>query len=515
MTPLIPLLFGLDWHAWFTLVLIIAMLVVLSNTKIPTGVVCFVSITLLLVTGTIPQERVLASISDESVITVGVLFMLVAGMVSSGLVQWIATHWMGTPSTYPQAIVRLMVSVSALTAVLSNQAVVAMFINIVRAWVNKLRIAPGKLFIPLSYAASMGGICTLIGTPHNLIISSYYTEQTGIQLSLFTPLLPGLFCVAVCIASTTLLSRLLPNQRKDELEEAAEKTMIFELRIPIDSPLIGQTFQDCGMASDLSFDTNNQSKPVVLSIVRFDRDILDHITPDEFVIGNDHIAVSGTPHDIGEFCRKYHLVSNDENLQETSKSGRKTIMAAGIMAILIVLAYLKVFSILTCCCIAVILMVICRCCSIRQAQQTVSWNVLMTIIGSICLGAAIQQTGLAQLAVNGIRAISGDSPMLALITLCLISTIVTEFISNAAAGATFAPIAYHAAIDLGANPVTFCVALMISVSASFASPIGSIPHILVNKLGGYRFRDFIKIGIPMNIIILAANIFITTRVFPL
>ena len=68
---------------------------------------------------------------------------------------------------------------------------------------------------------------------------------------------------------------------------------------------------------------------------------------------------------------------------------------------------------------------------------------------------------------------------------------------------------------LGANPVTFCVALMIAVSSSFATPIGSPTHMLVYAAGGYRFTDFMRIGIPMNLIILAANIFIVTLLFPL
>ena len=77
------------------------------------------------------------------------------------------------------------------------------------------------------------------------------------------------------------------------------------------------------------------------------------------------------------------------------------------------------------------------------------------------------------------------------------------------------PIAYKSAIALGVNPLTFCVALMIAVSSSFATPIGSPTHMLVYGPGGYRFSDFMKIGLLMNLIILAANLFIVTILFPL
>ena len=139
----------------------------------------------------------------------------------------------------------------------------------------------------------------------------------------------------------------------------------------------------------------------------------------------------------------------------------------------------------------------------------------MVFAGSVCLGAAIEQTGLAKLTANGLLSFCGTNPLIALTVICLAGTFLTEFVSNTAAGAIFAPIAFNTAVQLGVNPLTFCVALMISVSSSFATPIGSPTHLMVYAPGGYRFNDFLKIGIPMNLIILFANIFITTLVFPL
>ena len=99
--------------------------------------------------------------------------------------------------------------------------------------------------------------------------------------------------------------------------------------------------------------------------------------------------------------------------------------------------------------------------------------------------------------------------------ICFVGTFVTEFISNTAAGAMFFPIMYQAAEKLGYDPYSFLIALMISVSSSFATPIGSPTHMLVYGPGGYRFSDFVRIGLPMNFIILAANIFIVNIVYPL
>ena len=107
------------------------------------------------------------------------------------------------------------------------------------------------------------------------------------------------------------------------------------------------------------------------------------------------------------------------------------------------------------------------------------------------------------------------SPLVALAGICLVATFITEFTSNTATAAIFYPITFQTAVNLGVNPLTFCIALMVSVSSSFATPIGSPTHMIVYGPGGYRFADFARIGLPMNFIILTANLFITLLLFPL
>ena len=109
----------------------------------------------------------------------------------------------------------------------------------------------------------------------------------------------------------------------------------------------------------------------------------------------------------------------------------------------------------------------------------------------------------------------GTNPIVVMTAICLAGTFITEFISNTAVGAMFFPIMYNAAEKLGYEPYPFLITLMIAVSSSFATPIGSPTHMLVFGPGGYRFGDFLKIGILMNIIILAANILIVNLIYPL
>ena len=131
------------------------------------------------------------------------------------------------------------------------------------------------------------------------------------------------------------------------------------------------------------------------------------------------------------------------------------------------------------------------------------------------IGTAIQKTGVAEAMANGVMHICDGKPLLVMSMLCLTATFVTEFISNTAAGAIFFPIAYHSAVTMGCDPMPFLISLMIAVSSSFATPIGSPTHLLVYGPGGYKFSDFMRIGIPMNLIILAANIFIVSLVYPI
>ena len=152
---------GLSLNAWITIVLVLVMFGLLLFTKLPADVVFVGGMAVLLVCGVLPAKEVLSGFSSESVVVVGVLFVVVAGLVYTGVLQWIVRHLLGNPSSYPKAIVRLMLPVAMLSSMLSNTTVVALFINVVKMWSKKLGVAPSKLLIPLSYASGMGGVCTL------------------------------------------------------------------------------------------------------------------------------------------------------------------------------------------------------------------------------------------------------------------------------------------------------------------------------------------------------------------
>jgi len=416
-------LLGLDIHAWITIVLILGMFATLMATKIPADTVFLSVMALLLITGCLNEKAALSGFSSSTVVVVGALFIVVAGLEHTGVLDWVTKHLLGEPTTYSRAIIRLMVPVAVLSSMLSNTTVVALFIKIVKKWAAKLNIAPSKFLIPLSYAAGMGGVCTLIGTPPNLIIAGFCSSMTGTTLGIFSTLLPGLVCLAVGIGTIIALNKLLPVREAPKSDD-------------------------------------------------------------------------------------------DDNTQEI-KPNYRTLLSSVIMIAMVVVSAFDIAPLLNCCFVAALLMLITRCCSVKQAKKAIDWDVLMIFACSVTIGVAIDNTGLAQKISQGMVGLCGSNALLAFIIICTLGTFLTEFISNTACGAIMAPIAIEIATAMNVNPITFCIGLMISVSSSFATPIGSPTHLMVYTPGGYRFSDFVRIGLPMNFIILATNIIATLIIFPL
>ena len=205
---------GFSLHAWITIVTVLGMFTILLFTKLRSDLVFLGAMAVLFVTGVLGPQEAFSGFSSTSVVVIGVLFVVVAGLTHTGVLQWIVKNLLGQPKTYSKTVVRLMLPVAALSSFLSNTTVVALFVNIVKMWSKKLNISPSKLLIPLSYASGMGGVCTLIGTPPNLIISGLYSDNTGHTMNVLATTIPGLFCLFIGVLSIIVSPRhisLLPR----------------------------------------------------------------------------------------------------------------------------------------------------------------------------------------------------------------------------------------------------------------------------------------------------------------
>ena len=491
-----------------------------------------------------------------------------------------------------------MLPVAALSSFLSNTTVVALFVGIVKMWSKKLNISPSKLLIPLSYASGMGGVCTLIGTPPNLIISGLYADSTGTAMNVLATTIPGLFCLFIGVLSIIAMRKLLPDRKAPESAFESTSNYTVELLVPSDNPHVGETMEEAGL-------TNIHGGTLIEIMHYDDREIVSPVPEDEYLMGGDRLVFAGHIDEILDLKKSHGFVNADHHIftvdemdknrqlrtayvkfnsslinssigdstfekdnnmilvavarrgerinesprkvvlqagdtllfecpprvnihterlssqlqffdsEQVPNIGRKTLVSTTIMIAMVVLSALGVMPLLQCAFLAAGAMLIFRCCNVDQAMKAINWEILMVFAGSVVLGVAIQKTGIAERLAFGILDVCGTNPIVVMAAICLVGTFITELISNTAAGAMFFPIMYEAAEKLGYEPFPFLIALMVSVSSSFATPIGSPTHMLVYGPGGYRFSDFMRIGLLMNLIILAANILIVNIVYPL
>jgi di/tricarboxylate transporter len=167
-----------------------------------------------------------------------------------------------------------------------------------------------------------------------------------------------------------------------------------------------------------------------------------------------------------------------------------------------------------CAMLAALAMVGTRCISLQAARKSIEWETLLTIAAAIVLGTAIQKTGVAEQATKYLLAFAGTNPHVALGVIYFTALIATELISNNAAAVLMMPFALHTANMLGISHVPFTIAVMMAASCGFATPIGYQTHLMVYGPGGYQFRDYLKIGVPLDILIGIVTILITPWVFP-
>ena len=544
---------GFNLYAWITIATVLTMFTVLLFTKLRADLVFLGAISILFVTGVLSAKEAFSGFSSTSVVIIGVLFVVVAGLTHTGVLQWIVRHLLGQPNSYSKAVIRLMLPVAALSSFLSNTTVVALFVGIVKMWSKKLNISPSKLLIPLSYASGMGGVCTLIGTPPNLIISGLYAENTGQAMNVLATTIPGLFCLCIGVLSIIAMRKLLPDRKAPEAAFESTSDYTVELLVPSDCPQVGKTIAEAGL--------NDVHGGSLIEILHYD-DVTSPVPDDELIMGGDRLVFAGQIDEILDLKKSHGLVNADHMVftaSEVDKSrqlrtayvnfgsslinskiggssferdnnlvlvavarrgkridqsprevvlqagdtlllecpanmnmnteqlssqlqffdsaqvpniGKKTLISTTIMMAMVVLSALNVIPLLQCAFLAAMAMLIFKCCNVDQAMKSINWEILMVFAGSVVLGVAIQKTGIAERLAFGILDVCGTNPIVVMTAICLVGTFITEFISNTAAGAMFFPIMYQAAEKLGYEPYPFLIALMVSVSSSFATPIG-------------------------------------------
>ena len=237
------------------LVILSVMFAVLVWDRFPAWAVFMTTLTVCMTLGLAPEIELLKGFANPGVVTVAVLFVVAAGMYSTGAITLLANRMIGLPKSIMQAQIKILVPVAVGSAFLNNTPLVAMMIPVIRDISRKTGLAASKLYMPLSFASMLGGAMTLIGTSVNLIIAGLVFSRTGEELNIFFPLLIGLPAAAAgLLFIMTVGTRLLPQPPRDQGSDAPKRRYRADFIVNHDSPLEGKTIAGTGLLKSTGYE---------------------------------------------------------------------------------------------------------------------------------------------------------------------------------------------------------------------------------------------------------------------
>lgn len=547
----------------------------------------------LVTTGVISAGEGLDGFSNGATLTVAFMFVLSAALLKTGALQMLAGRMADRFRRQPKkATLRLMLLVAAVSAFINNTPVVAVFIPIVGRIAATAKINPAKLLIPLSYASILGGMCTLIGTSTNILVSGIAEENGLPGFSVFTLAPVGLVLLVIGVVYLTYLGgRLLPNREAEEslADQFALHDYLAEIVIPDNSQLADQRIMDSAIVRELDMDIIEVRRGKDLFTlppgdfrliegdtlkVRCDREkikglkdwvrVVDQsagvrvmgtglernnsslvemvITPNSEFLGKTlrqvdfrrayravPLAIRHREATLNEHLYELPLMAGDVVLAEVKthylaelqrieqqqdspfillssntisdfKRTRFFFVLATIIGV-VALATAGITPISIAALVGVCVLVLGRTINMSEAYEAIDWKIVFLLAGSLSLGKAMSNSGLDESIAGLLTGSVSNLGIYALIaSIYLVTNVLTEIMSNNATAALLAPVAIAAAQQLGIDPMPLLVTVTIAASASFMTPVGYQTNAMVYSAGRYRYRDFTRIGTPLNLI---------------
>jgi di/tricarboxylate transporter len=292
----------------------------------------------------------------------------------------------------------------------------------------------------------------------------------------------------------------------DDRDLQSEAVTITEVILSPHSRLVGKTL------SDIQFrEKYNQS---VLAILRDGRPRRTGLADLPLRFG-DTLLVQGPRQSVRVLQREPDFVvlgaGRDEEWVRASKAPVAVVLVV-VMLVPVILGWLPIAASAL---LAGVLMVLTGCLTMDEAYQAIEWKAVFLVAGTLPLGIAMENTGTADfLARLMVDAIGGMGPMAVLAGFYILTNLLTQFMSNAASTVLIAPIAIGAARQIGADPRSLLMAVALAASAGFLTPVAHQSNVLVMGPGGYRFSDYFKVGLPLNLLILAIVLLVLPLVWP-
>ena len=287
----------------------------------------------------------------------------------------------------------------------------------------------------------------------------------------------------------------LPDKNPDlDITKDSDQSLIVELIIPPQSALLGERLLETGLKRDPDIH--------VIAIKRSGLHYTEKKIHDIRLRVGDILLVR-SPVDKLEQLRSGSDFIVVEDVHHEIIQKRKAPIVLLIFGGIIAAATLRLADIMVCALAGVFLMILFKCLQLRDAYRALQGNILLLIVGAIAMGTAMEKTGAAQIyAQYFLGLFAGLEAKFVLGGFLLLTSLVTHLLSNNATGVLLLPIAVSTALAMGVNPKPFIIALCFGASACFASPIGYQTNLLVYGPGSYRFADYLKLGIPLNLIVI-------------
>ena len=488
---------------------LIGMVTALVLDKMRPGMILFSVTVLFLCFGILTPKEMLEGFSNKGMITVALLFLISEGVRQSGaLGQLIKKLLPQEKTTVMKAQARMLPAISFVSAFLNNTPVVVIFAPIIKRWAESVRIPATKFLIPLSYATILGGMCTLIGTSTNLVVDGMILDAGYKGFGMFELGRVGIFIALAGIVYLLFFSAYYPARGK-------MRPWLSSLLFPGINKRVG----------DFNFVRHYGAE--VKEIKRSGVSIVENLSRvkfhegDTLVLWADDSFIS-TWGDSSVFV----LLANGKDTEP--KAGRKKRWFALTLLVLMIVGAtvgelpfmeellpgidLDMFFFAA---VTTVIMAWTKLFPARKYTKYISWDILITIACAFAISRAMVNSGVADIIAHGIIDMSDDySPHVLLAVLFIITNLFTELITNNAAAALAFPLALSLSNQLGVSPMPFFVVICIAASASFSTPIGYQTNLIVQGIGNYKFTDFVRIGLPLNILTFIISVILIPLIWP-